>query len=83
MPKPKPSPEMGRRIEAARIDRGITREALADLVGVKAPAVARWERGTASPSSETREAVARALGVCPIWLRDGADAPTVRSPDFK
>ena len=41
--------EIGNQIKALRQRRGITQEALAQHLGVTAPAVSKWERGVATP----------------------------------
>jgi transcriptional regulator with XRE-family HTH domain len=69
--KPKPSREVGERIEAARLDRGLTRARLAENVGVRVTQVADWEAGRSTPSTDRLVLVAKALSVPPSWLRFG------------
>lgn len=58
---------LGKRLEAIRENRGITRQHLAELVGKTESAVWRWEREDRAISADTLEKVAEALNV-PITL---------------
>lgn len=52
-----------RRLQDRRIERGLTQAQLADTLHVSTETVASWERGTATPRTGFRPALARALGV--------------------
>lgn len=52
---------VGRRIEERRKSLGLTREALADAMKVRAPTVFRWERGQFLPSVVDIVRLAKAL----------------------
>lgn len=58
-----------RALRRARIDAGLTQQALADRVGVARPRIARWEAGGRVPKVETAVRLARELGttVEAIW----------------
>jgi DNA-binding transcriptional regulator YiaG len=53
-----PSPLLAREIRRAA---GISRQRMADEIGVHVVTVARWERGTRKPRGATRSAYARVL----------------------
>lgn len=53
--------EIARMVIKARIRKGITQEALADLVGTKQPSIARLERGECLPSLTFLQRVADAF----------------------
>jgi transcriptional regulator with XRE-family HTH domain len=61
---------MGQRLQTVRTERGLTKAALARLVGLKAPSVAQIENGGQS-GVDTIESLAKALGVSPGWLAYG------------
>lgn len=50
-------------IRTRRTAQGLTQEALAQLLGVSAPAVNKWEKGLNYPDITLLPALARALGV--------------------
>nr|WP_297284110.1 helix-turn-helix transcriptional regulator [uncultured Agathobaculum sp.] len=54
---------IGTTILAARHTKGLTQEALADLVGVSAAAVSKWETGASYPDITLLPPIARALGM--------------------
>ena len=56
-------PEIGRRIRDARRKIGMTQLELATATGIRRPNVARLERGGNTPTLETLQRVAAALGV--------------------
>jgi transcriptional regulator with XRE-family HTH domain len=55
--------EFGRRLRRARIEAGLTQEALAELAGVHATYVGNVERGYSSPTLGTIVRLAAALDV--------------------
>lgn len=55
--------QIGSVISAARRQKGLTQEALADLVGVSAAAVSKWETGASYPDITLLSPVARALHI--------------------
>lgn len=57
-----------RRLREARLEQGLSQEALARLVDVAWITVSRWERGKSEPSMETLRKVALILGVDPSAL---------------
>jgi len=65
-------------LRKARLDAGLTQRALADLVGVEQPHIARWESGVHFPRVDRAVEIASALGttVEAIWPGE----PTRRKP---
>src|SRR5262245_61511166 len=67
------------RLRELRCEAGLTQEQLAEKVGVKRGAIARWESGTREPSWSNVVALARALGVeCTAFLQEPATAAPAR-----
>lgn len=68
-------------LREARVDAGLTQKALADLVGVEQPHIARWERGTQLPRLDRAINIASALGttVEAIWPSEPIQAQQVRN----
>ena len=58
--------EIGEMIKVRRMSRNMSREQLADLVGVTASAIGMWEQGRRKPSTEAVQALADAFNV-PAW----------------
>lgn len=54
---------LGENIQAARKQKGLSQEALAERVGVSRQALGKWEKGTALPSLENLQALAGVLDV--------------------
>lgn len=64
------------RLRELRGAAGLTQEQLAERVGVKRDAIARWERGTREPSWSNVVALADALGVtCEAFRQQPGPAP--------
>ena len=64
------------RLRELRGEAGLTQEQLAERVGVKRDAIARWERGTREPSWSNVVALADALGVsCDAFRQEPRPAP--------
>ena len=61
---------MGQRLQTVRIERGLTKAALARMVELKAPSLSQIENGGQS-GVDTVERIAKALGVSPGWLAYG------------
>ena len=61
---------MGERLAALRTERGLTKAALARLVGLSPSTVADIEKG-AQTGVDVLESLAKALGVSPAWLAFG------------
>jgi transcriptional regulator with XRE-family HTH domain len=61
---------MGARIAAVRIERGLTKAALARLVDLSPSSFAKIENG-GQTGVDVLEALAKALGVSPAWLAFG------------
>jgi transcriptional regulator with XRE-family HTH domain len=53
---------IGKRLKAARVDRGLTLKAVEAACGVSATHISEIERGAASPTVGALEKIARALG---------------------
>ncbi|MGM9619016.1 MAG: helix-turn-helix domain-containing protein [Oscillospiraceae bacterium] len=55
--------ELGKQIKFLRLQRGITQETLADVLGVSAQAVSKWEREAALPDMQLLPALSAYFGV--------------------
>jgi len=64
---------IGKRIQEARISRGMTQTDLARILCVKPQSVQHWERGTSLPKSTRINELAEALDVQPTWLLPSTD----------
>ena len=62
------------RIHNIRIQKGMTQEQLAHLVGIKQPTLSSIESGKKSPSLDTATKIANALGCTVDDLLDKQDA---------
>lgn len=61
--------DVGYTIKKARMEKGLTQEALADMVGVKKSAVAKWETGRVSEIKRSNlKKLAEALDLKPTQL---------------
>lgn len=66
------------RLRELRTEKGLTRDELADLAGIKATAVRDMEQGAYSPNWETVVALCKALEVgCQAFMQEPAKAPPV------
>jgi len=65
--------DIGARIRAARLDRGLTQDELAERVGVSRSAVAQWETGRAGQVTGNLSRIAETLGVNVESLMVGDD----------
>lgn len=63
---------LGQNIQAARKNRGMSQEALAEQVGVSRQALGKWEKDAALPGVDNLQALAGALGVGVDALLGGA-----------
>ena len=63
---------LGQNIQAARKNRGMSQEALAEQVGVSRQALGKWEKDAALPGVDNLQALAGALGVGVDTLLGGA-----------
>ena len=66
---------MHERIKRIRVERGLTQEKFANLIGLTRNYVARIEIGDREPSDRTIADICRVFGVSEIWLRTGAGDP--------
>lgn len=55
--------EIGTKIKALRLQRGVTQETLAEKLNVSPQAVSKWERGTATPDIQLLPAISAYFGV--------------------
>ena len=62
----KPNMAANKRLKAARVLKGLTQLQLAELVGLKEIEVSRFETRRGTPSAETKQRIATALGK-PAW----------------
>lgn len=72
-----PYEELARAIIRLRIDKGLTQDALADLVGTSKPAVSRLESGQHAPTVQTLQKIAAAFGG---HLLIGIEVPGTKGP---
>lgn len=69
--------DVGYIIKQARLEKGYTQEALAEMVGVQKSAVAKWENGRVSEIKRTNlKKLSEALGLKPTQLLDNTEKPT-------
>ena len=66
--------EFQERLERLRRERGLSQEALAEVVGVTRQAVQKWESGASRPDMENLTALARYFGVTLDYLITGEEA---------
>src|SRR5438874_77480 len=71
---------MGSRIEQTRTARGISRSALAKLVGVTPAAVWNWEENDTKPRLAALTETAKVLGVTEEYLTKGAGTGSPAPP---
>ena len=60
-----PAASLGSRLKALRRERGLSRESLAEAVGVSVAAVGQWERDLYAPNPANVATLAECLGVPP------------------
>ena len=72
--------QVGHRIRKLRERRGLSREELAERVGVHAGSIARWETGGSVPHAYTLERIAEACGGSAEYIRTGAGDEAVAAP---
>lgn len=72
--------KIGKIIKEARIEKGYTQEELAEMVGVKKSAVAKWENGRVSEIKRSNlNMLSKALGINPNSLLDDIEEKPVES----
>ena len=59
---------MGSRIQALRIQNGLSQESLAELIGVTRQSISRWELGETSPDTKQIVKLATLFGITTDWL---------------
>ena len=71
---------IGKRIKKARLEKGYTQEELAEMVGVKKSAVAKWENGRVSEIKRSNlHMLSKALGINPNSLLDDIEENPVET----
>ncbi len=70
----------GKRLEGAREKQGLTRLALAKLVGCHPATITHWEDGSRIPKHKNAVALASALGIAPEWLMSGTGPEVPQAP---
>lgn len=72
--------EWGERLREARVARGLTQVALAELIGTSQAALGRWENSYVRPEVEWQAALASTLeySVAELFPRSEAEARPVR-----
>lgn len=72
---------IGSIIKQARLQKGYTQEALAQLVGVQKSAVAKWENGRVSEIKRSNiGSLSEVLGIDPVLLVSDSDAMNKEKP---
>ena len=72
---------IGSLIKQARLQKGYTQEALAQMVGVQKSAVAKWENGRVSEIKRSNiGSLSEALGIDPVLLVSDSDVVTKEKP---
>ena len=71
---------LGEAVRLARVEAGLSQEALVDAAGVHITVLGDVERGVGNPNYETLLRLARALGVTPGVLVTRADELAVAEP---
>lgn len=67
---------MAQRIEALRVERGLSRPALSAALGFPKTAVEKFETGRQTPTQEQQEKLASYFGVSLFYLKGESDDPT-------
>ena len=63
------NPIIARRIKEIRTEAGLTQKQFADLFGITASGVSRWEQGeTSNTKRETLNLMSEKFGVNPMWI---------------
>lgn len=72
--------DVGKKIKKARLEKGYTQEELAEMVGVKKSAVAKWENGRVSEIKRTNlHKLSIALNINPNTLLDDIEEKPVET----
>lgn len=71
-----------KRIHAARREKGLTQEQLAEAVGKSRVAVAQWETAQTRPRHPTLVKIAKALNVSIEWLESGVSPDGTSAPSL-
>jgi len=67
---------MAQRLEALRVERGISRPALSAALGFPKTAMEKFETGRQTPTQEQQNKLANYFGVSLLYLRGESDDPT-------
>lgn len=67
---------IGQRIEALRMQKGLSRPALASALGLPRMSIEKYETGRQTPSQEQQAKIAAYFGVSLFYLRGESDDPT-------
>ena len=67
---------IAQRIEALRMQKGLSRPALAAALGLPRMSIEKFETGRQTPSQDQQAALARYFGVSLLYLRGESDGPT-------
>lgn len=65
------------RIKELRVQRGLTQNKLAEMIGADSNLISRWERGKSRPISLYVQKLARALGTSMDYLLGYTDEPSL------
>lgn len=70
------------RLKSARLGRGLTQTALAELIGRSTASLSKWESGAQKPETEAVQALSRELGFPPDWFTRTPMPDAAASPAF-
>lgn len=65
--------KLGERIEARRLEIGLSQYQLAELIGVRVPTIYRYEAGKLMPSADSLDKISNALKTTSQWILRGED----------
>ena len=69
--------KMGSRIKQKRLEKGLTLEALGQLLSVQKSAISKWERGAVENISQTKiKEMSKIFQCSPAWLMGYDDEPS-------
>lgn len=69
--------KMGSRIKEKRLEKGLTLEALGQLLSVQKSAISKWERGAVENISQTKiKEMSKIFQCSPAWLMGYDDEPS-------
>ena len=74
---------IGEKIATLRKQNGMSQEVFSEKLGISRQAVSKWENGTAQPTSENLNQIAKLFGVTVSYLLDDEEMKTEEKPQEK